>query len=176
LLKEHNESKIAIIQNSETPQVKRIEATPRRSERNKENYSLVQTDKVQTIGAYSCKLVMITTRNHEAQAWITKDLSIDLDAWFPNANQEEKEHRKLNQQFSKEGFVVELNIKNLSTGQEYWRKASIKTQNINQQVFEIPTGYRVTDLNNRNQTVQKFKSSANQLKTLRYKGKKSIKD
>lgn len=168
LLRERDGKKMAIKQNRKNDKrKKRMSNNGEVVSRAVPNMEVVMTKETRQFGDYLCTKAILANDTQEAIAWIAKDFDLKFDEIFPSLKRKNRKSRIFEQAFAAEGFIMAMTIKDLKTKALTNIKSTIEAQEIDDEVFLLPDGYRLTDLTDVNQLVKEAKGNAERMREIK---------
>ncbi len=140
-IRERANEKIAVVKNSnDMMQYRNVNKNyTKKGRRTIPNVMVKVTRETKNINGYKCYKVVAKDNKYEGEAWITKNLDINITDVFPII----KTHQRAMPIVAKalensmEGFVMEMTLKNLNTNQIDNMTVTVKQYDLEDKYFEI---------------------------------------
>lgn len=131
-----------------------------------EDLKITITTDTKTIGDYECVKVLGEDEDTEAVAWIAKDLKLDFTDLMPQTKQVIGARHPVQEKIGMEGFIMDLDVKNKKTKEQYQMKAEVEEKTILDNAFDIPEEYTYFDMTNIRQMMMDAQKDPEKMKEL----------
>jgi hypothetical protein len=105
----------------------------------KKTAEVIVTKEKKTIHGFECVKVIGKDKNSEGEAWIAKELDLDMADLVPQAKKYMNQDKTMRAFTGVDGFIMEMKMKDLKTGKEYTIENEVIQQPIPESIFKALT-------------------------------------